>query len=559
MRYSYWYSISTDSDVSLTEFNDLQTTIELIFSRNNFCGILGNFDFRPKYNANSEELYYMLTTLCSSLSLVKAFDEPTHLCREQLDFIFMHQNFQFPFVAGSYKNMYCKNSSIYLRITSDKDAITRDEIPQPECPINTSSNTPDNHLKIYYCLYCEDRVYTGKGSIMCNACNYWVHDNCLKADEHHHRLRRSTLAKSFVCKICKNDKTETQSTSHTKKSSNKKTKRTKSSDTFNRRNFNGNCPNVNINTRASSSRRNAESVTGLIRLRNQNNSCWLNSIIRPIAYIVNYVNRNADPNLIQLADSQENALVAELRDKLITFIMTKLIPERDILINLSQYNIEYDDDMKSFKFIFSHLVDHPEFDNGEQHDVGEAIHRILPCLPQFQSAEFRYKQHYTCAINGCAIEDETDDHNRRKSLVVTVPARGTFSMREAVNRYFNPEIISFDCPCGSANRYKKEIITQAPTFLLIHLQLFDNRNNKKRSTCELIDHYDLKVNDEYIRYKALFMIEHEGISSKGGHYYSYIKHNNRWIKCNDEHNTIVSPLETKKWQPYFSFFIREDI
>ena len=198
--------IYVDSQISIADFENLEQTVQLIASKDNFCGIIGNFDFRPKYNPNSIEISQRLTALFSTLNLKRSFNQPTHLCGSQLDFVYVNENFQYPLVAGCYKNMYVKNSSIYLRLTSDKNAIPRNELPQKTPDNSASSNTPNNHLKIYFCIYCEEIVFTERDSVMCHGCNDWIHRKCLKVDEDpNKRLRLSTIAKSFVCKICKNN------------------------------------------------------------------------------------------------------------------------------------------------------------------------------------------------------------------------------------------------------------------------------------------------------------------------------------------------------------------
>lgn len=126
------------------------------------------------------------------------------------------------------------------------------------------------------------------------------------------------------------------------------------------------------------------------------------------------------------------------------------------------------------------------------------------------------------------------------------------TMNDAIKEHFSSEELDgYKCDnCKEKNTSsKKYVLLNTPKYLFIQLKRFSfdynteetNKNDKqieiekylnfkdfllKRNTNKNVKNIDL--------YKLKSVINHEGRSVEGGHYYSYLNFKDKWIKCDDD-------------------------
>ena len=153
---------------------------------------------------------------------------------------------------------------------------------------------------------------------------------------------------------------------------------------------------------------------------------------------------------------------------------------------------------------------------------------------------------------------ECDKINVTNSIIEVHSETNTFSMitskqvttDDALHLFSKPIIIpEWRCEKCNAHGGKKTLLyTQHPEYILIHIQLFEMGLYSYKKTSDHLtfpDEFEWKEASEYEHQKVIYevvgTINHIGCSFFG-HYYSFVKYEDQWYKCNDE---IITPVMQK--------------
>ena len=97
---------------------------------------------------------------------------------------------------------------------------------------------------------------------------------------------------------------------------------------------------------------------------------------------------------------------------------------------------------------------------------------------------------------------------------------------------------------------------------MVHLKRFDNFMRKVRTYVQYPMELDLhklisnKSNTSEL-YSLYGVLVHDGFSVNSGHYYSYIKNNNKWYCMNDSFVSSNAESNVLKQKPYILFYQRK--
>ena len=144
------------------------------------------------------------------------------------------------------------------------------------------------------------------------------------------------------------------------------------------------------------------------------------------------------------------------------------------------------------------------------------------------------------------------------------------SINDLLQLYFKTEYIDFETICQKCQKkakHKKEIrISRAPDILILSLQRIDVINNRKK--LDYLVNFPQKLNmyefmdhdcghDKDCEYELFGIINHMG-SINSGHYYSYIKIENKdWFEFNDSKVMKIDNLSDTSESAYALFYIRK--
>ena len=143
------------------------------------------------------------------------------------------------------------------------------------------------------------------------------------------------------------------------------------------------------------------------------------------------------------------------------------------------------------------------------------------------------------------------------------------SINDLLQLYFKTEYIDFESACQRCQKkakHKKELrISRAPEILILSLQRIDVINRKKLDYLvnfpQMLDIYEFMDHDcgydRDCKYELFGIINHMG-GINSGHYYSYIKLENRdWFEFNDSKVSKIDNLSDTSESAYALFYIKE--
>ena len=170
---------------------------------------------------------------------------------------------------------------------------------------------------------------------------------------------------------------------------------------------------------------------------------------------------------------------------------------------------------------------------------------------------------FTCKCN-------FKDYSFQKVLDLPLLFEGNssyFTIYELLDNYFKDENIQFEAKCencGKKTIHKKEVkISRPPNILILSLQRINGRRSYQKNNCPVefpeklnIKNYidvDCGHGDEYSY--SLYAIGNHSGTINFGHYYAYIKLNNKdWYEFNDSMVTKMGTINTRSTTVYTLFY-----
>ena len=282
-----------------------------------------------------------------------------------------------------------------------------------------------------------------------------------------------------------------------------------------------------------------------------NNNCWLNSVMRVLAYMLKLVPED------HLDYQSQNPIVNSFTLYLKDTINTK----KGGILCFDDQNIFVagDHQFQSMKRIFSQIIGDPIFDTAQQQDTGEALGRILDTVPLFSFCQYESFYQYTCGRCADAfISNVVPDY------IIPVAIRQSPSSQErslyntgnAIMATLNDSVPIHDrsCTnCDSTNISQKLEMVTLPEFLIVQLLLFDNDRNKIPHTCLPSPEIHMSALGDGQNYKLQCIIEHLGTQITNGHYVCYFLKNQRWYRASDLQIDVVN-IEELPVQPYICIY-----
>ena len=140
------------------------------------------------------------------------------------------------------------------------------------------------------------------------------------------------------------------------------------------------------------------------------------------------------------------------------------------------------------------------------------------------------------------------------TINLSIPKKNACTLYECFDYFTNYEILDGDNKWFNEKTGLKQIVKKSmqfwnfPKILVVNINRFDNLN-KKINTLVSIDNKNINLSKYILGYdKSSYNYELFGICNHsgncfGGHYYSYVKNNNKWYEFND---TIVSEIKEDK-------------
>jgi len=126
--------------------------------------------------------------------------------------------------------------------------------------------------------------------------------------------------------------------------------------------------------------------------------------------------------------------------------------------------------------------------------------------------------------------------------------------------YLNGDNCWFNEKTNTKEEVKKSIkFWNFPEILILNLNRFNNNNQKINTLVNLdinkinLSNYVLGYNKESFIYEIFGICNHSG-NCFGGHYYSYIKNNNKWFNFNDTNVSEISESKLITNKAYMFFF-----
>lgn len=303
-------------------------------------------------------------------------------------------------------------------------------------------------------------------------------------------------------------------------------------------------------------------IAQVVRFDNSkgNNNCWLNCVMRVLGCMLRLV-----PNE-RIYQKSSNPMI----DSLLLFInnMIEMKNGGTLFVDNVDVHVEGEINLMSIKFLFSKVINDPDFDSAQQQDASEGLGRILDAFQEeeptrrtvlpFSFSKFEYLYRWSCSH--CLLSYNSNPV-KENILKVPVPEREDlttlFDMKTAIMSTLHDEkLLGPDRKCRGCNlsgMYERMLTTLVNDFLIVQLLFFDSDLNKKSDSCIPTQEFTCTALDTEHILQLQCIIEHRGSSIRSGHYVCYFKQDEHWYLASDLYVSRVSVDKLPK-QPYISIY-----
>ena len=270
------------------------------------------------------------------------------------------------------------------------------------------------------------------------------------------------------------------------------------------------------------------------RSNNTSNNCFMNSLLQVLLHTKDFIDILLDENYLQLFlyniinnNNNNNNKIELIKTKFIdsvTYNLYKLF--YDIIYNIDINEEKYK--MNDLRTIFynNKLIQ----TENEQEDIGEFLEYLIGHFNDIIKDIFKNNIKITTTCNNCNIKVTTSDFNYIHKLHIK-----SKPLDKILEEYNNDEKIK-DYKCENCkNIYeatRNTILSETSNILIIQLiRYINNLNYITKNTLQINYNKIIKINNN--DYELYAICYHSGTSVYNGHYWSYIKKNNKWYIYDD--------------------------
>ena len=203
---------------------------------------------------------------------------------------------------------------------------------------------------------------------------------------------------------------------------------------------------------------------------------------------------------------------------------------------------------------------------GPQQDASEFLCHLIEhfhqkCRTLSNMFEGQFVSTQKCQL--CSHSCLTNQSFRQYTLQMDVPlAHGTrtLDLYKLIDNFHRAEVIE-DCACRSCDSEdsteKQLSIIALPKILVIHLARFrglEKINDFVKFPEQASIIYQIDNNESNKQYRLMGMVVHIGSSIAQGHYVSYVRARENWMKADDENVTGIRFRSVRRKKAYILFY-----
>jgi ubiquitin C-terminal hydrolase len=169
---------------------------------------------------------------------------------------------------------------------------------------------------------------------------------------------------------------------------------------------------------------------------------------------------------------------------------------------------------------------------------------------EIESFNFNKKNYSNEEIMQCIESSAKNDKNKQYQ-----------SIKDCFELFFEKELLEDPLSCrvcgGPQYFFKNYEINRLPYVLILSLKRFKYNENNNFKLKQLITYpiFDFELKDK--KYDLFGVINHYG-GINSGHYTCYIKHNNKWIACDDRRVYEIEQDRVMNSNAYILFYISKE-